>query len=265
MISGILLALARVMGETAPVLVLVGYGRSINMDVFEGYMASLPLLIYTELVNPEAAGALTGLGRRADPHLDHRGAVPRRCIHQPIPDAEESLGASDGQAAGPQRPQYLLRFVPRCRRRGYVCHAAKCHRLHRPVGLRQIDGAAHSQPHARSAARCPDRRLGTARRRGHLRRGHRSGERAQDHRHGVSAAEPIPHHVDSRQRGGRAEATGQTEQKGPRRGRRKGRSTAPTCGTRSRTGWTSRVAVCPAVSSSDCASPAPSPCSPMSC
>ena len=57
-ISGILLALARVMGETAPVLVLVGYSRSINMDVFDGNMASLPLLIYTELTNPEAAGAL---------------------------------------------------------------------------------------------------------------------------------------------------------------------------------------------------------------
>lgn len=58
MISGILLALARVMGETAPVLVLVGYARSINYDVFNGNMASLPLLIYTELINPEAAGRL---------------------------------------------------------------------------------------------------------------------------------------------------------------------------------------------------------------
>lgn len=56
MISGILLALARVMGETAPVLILVGYSRSINYDAFDGNMASLPLLIYTELINPEAAG-----------------------------------------------------------------------------------------------------------------------------------------------------------------------------------------------------------------
>jgi phosphate transport system permease protein len=40
------------------VLVLVGYSRSINFDAFEGNMASLPLLIYTELINPEAAGAL---------------------------------------------------------------------------------------------------------------------------------------------------------------------------------------------------------------
>jgi len=57
-ISGILLSLARVMGETAPVLVLVGYARSINYDAFEGNMASLPLLVYTELTNPEAAGRL---------------------------------------------------------------------------------------------------------------------------------------------------------------------------------------------------------------
>ncbi|MEU4812303.1 phosphate ABC transporter permease PstA [Nocardia fluminea] len=56
MISGILLALARVMGETAPVLVLVGYSKSINQNIFDGNMASLPLLIYQELANPEAAG-----------------------------------------------------------------------------------------------------------------------------------------------------------------------------------------------------------------
>ncbi|MFD6159055.1 phosphate ABC transporter permease PstA [Nocardia sp. NPDC060256] len=56
MISGILLAIARVMGETAPVLVLVGYSKSINSNLFDGNMASLPLLIYQELANPEPAG-----------------------------------------------------------------------------------------------------------------------------------------------------------------------------------------------------------------
>lgn len=55
-ISGVLLALARIMGETAPVLVLVGYSRSINFDILDGNMASLPLLIYTELTNPLPAG-----------------------------------------------------------------------------------------------------------------------------------------------------------------------------------------------------------------
>jgi phosphate transport system permease protein len=57
-ITGVLLAVARVMGETAPVLVLVGYSRSINFNIFNGNMASLPLLIYSELNNPEHAGFL---------------------------------------------------------------------------------------------------------------------------------------------------------------------------------------------------------------
>jgi phosphate transport system permease protein len=55
--AGVLLSVARVIGETAPVLVLVGYTRSINLDMLHGNMASLPLLIYTELTNPEPAGA----------------------------------------------------------------------------------------------------------------------------------------------------------------------------------------------------------------
>ncbi len=57
-VSGVLLSIARVIGETAPVLVLVGYSRAINYDIFNGNMASLPLLIYTELDNPEHAGFL---------------------------------------------------------------------------------------------------------------------------------------------------------------------------------------------------------------
>lgn len=57
-VSGIILAVARVMGETAPVLVLVGYSSSINLDVFQGNMASLPLFIYTQLINPTPAGQL---------------------------------------------------------------------------------------------------------------------------------------------------------------------------------------------------------------
>jgi phosphate transport system permease protein len=57
-VTGVMLALARVMGETAPVLVLVGYSRSINFNIFDGNMTSLPLLIYTELTNPTPAGQL---------------------------------------------------------------------------------------------------------------------------------------------------------------------------------------------------------------
>ncbi|NLD84614.1 MAG: phosphate ABC transporter permease PstA [Actinomycetales bacterium] len=56
MISGMFLAIARVMGETAPVLILVGYTASFNYNIFEGNMASLPLLIYNQLSNPNEAG-----------------------------------------------------------------------------------------------------------------------------------------------------------------------------------------------------------------
>ncbi|MGH3625697.1 MAG: phosphate ABC transporter permease PstA [Sciscionella sp.] len=57
-ITGVMLALARVMGETAPVLVLVGYNQSINYDILNGNMTSLPLLIYNQFTNPTEAGQL---------------------------------------------------------------------------------------------------------------------------------------------------------------------------------------------------------------
>lgn len=55
-ITGIMLALARVMGETAPVLVLAAYAPYINYNLFEGPMASLPLLMTAERNNPTQAG-----------------------------------------------------------------------------------------------------------------------------------------------------------------------------------------------------------------
>ncbi|OXM74717.1 MULTISPECIES: phosphate ABC transporter permease PstA [Amycolatopsis] len=47
-ISGVMMALARVMGETAPLLVLVGYSAYVNWDLFGDNQASLPLLMNTE-------------------------------------------------------------------------------------------------------------------------------------------------------------------------------------------------------------------------
>ncbi|GAA0227397.1 phosphate ABC transporter permease PstA [Saccharothrix mutabilis subsp. mutabilis] len=55
-LTGIMLALARVMGETAPVLVLAAYAPFINYNLFDGPMASLPLLMTTERNNPTQAG-----------------------------------------------------------------------------------------------------------------------------------------------------------------------------------------------------------------
>ncbi len=47
-ITGIMLALARVMGETAPLLVLVGYSQAINFDMFRGFMGSLTGMMYDQ-------------------------------------------------------------------------------------------------------------------------------------------------------------------------------------------------------------------------
>lgn len=51
--TGILLALARVMGETAPLLILVGHSQAMNFDMFSGFMGSLPGMMY----NQTSAGA----------------------------------------------------------------------------------------------------------------------------------------------------------------------------------------------------------------
>ena len=47
-VTGIMLALARVMGETAPLLVLVGYSQVMNFDIFSGFMGSLPGMMYDQ-------------------------------------------------------------------------------------------------------------------------------------------------------------------------------------------------------------------------
>ncbi len=44
-ITGVLLGLARVMGETAPLIILGPYSKSINTNLFDGFMAALPSMI----------------------------------------------------------------------------------------------------------------------------------------------------------------------------------------------------------------------------
>lgn len=65
-VTGVLLGLARVMGETAPLLILGPYSKSIATDLFSGYMGTLPTMINqdrTESLQPAVdrvwAAALT--------------------------------------------------------------------------------------------------------------------------------------------------------------------------------------------------------------
>jgi phosphate transport system permease protein len=55
--TGIMLAVARIAGETAPVLLLVWGNSLINANPFEGAQQSLPLYIYQQYANSAGAGA----------------------------------------------------------------------------------------------------------------------------------------------------------------------------------------------------------------
>ncbi|MFB7460233.1 MULTISPECIES: phosphate ABC transporter permease PstA [unclassified Streptomyces] len=55
--TGIVLAIARIAGETAPVLLLVFGNPFINTNPFEGAQSSLPLYIYQQYTNSAGSGA----------------------------------------------------------------------------------------------------------------------------------------------------------------------------------------------------------------
>ncbi len=102
-ITGIMLALARVMGETAPLLILVGYSQAINFDIFTGFMGSLPGMMYDQTSmgagsEPDSHGSV--VGRRADTDPDdrdhqHRGQGGRRESSLPRSRRQESTWPSD--------------------------------------------------------------------------------------------------------------------------------------------------------------------------
>ncbi|WP_029068210.1 phosphate ABC transporter permease PstA [Jonesia quinghaiensis] len=47
-VTGVMLAIARVIGETAPLLLTVGLAADMNWDLFEGRMATLPVFAYRQ-------------------------------------------------------------------------------------------------------------------------------------------------------------------------------------------------------------------------
>ena len=49
--TGIMLAIARVIGETAPLLIVAGFTSSMNYDLFNDRMQSLPVFVYTSYAN----------------------------------------------------------------------------------------------------------------------------------------------------------------------------------------------------------------------
>ena len=66
-VTGVVLGIARVAGETAPLLILVGYSANTNTDLFNNFQGSLPTLINDQFANLNHA---TGGGAY---HLDANG------------------------------------------------------------------------------------------------------------------------------------------------------------------------------------------------
>ena len=67
LITGVILGIARVAGETAPLLILVGYSPSMNWNPFSGTQGTLPGMIYDQFINLNHATGATAY------HLDANG------------------------------------------------------------------------------------------------------------------------------------------------------------------------------------------------
>jgi phosphate transport system permease protein len=55
-ITGIVLAISRVIGETAPLLVVAGATDGVNFNLFDGRMTTLPVFIYSQYAQSTPAG-----------------------------------------------------------------------------------------------------------------------------------------------------------------------------------------------------------------
>jgi phosphate transport system permease protein len=67
LVTGVMLGIARVAGETAPLLILVGYSSNTNTDLFNNFQGSLPTLINDQFANLNHATGGTAY------HLDANG------------------------------------------------------------------------------------------------------------------------------------------------------------------------------------------------
>lgn len=63
--TGVTLAIARIIGETAPLLIIAGFTTSVNTDPFNERMMTLPVFVYTQYANP---------GTQVDLYLDRAWA-----------------------------------------------------------------------------------------------------------------------------------------------------------------------------------------------
>ena len=162
MITGVLLAVARISGETAPLLftALNNQFWSTNLNA---PVSSLPVVIFQFALSPYkdwqklawtgaliitlAVLALSIIARL--PRLHRENHHERSVIHgtdrRPRGDRHRR---SAGEGFDP-RPRFLLRRQPRAEEHQLFALPGQSHRFHRAVRLRQVDASARPQPHVR--------------------------------------------------------------------------------------------------------------------
>ena len=222
-VTGVMLGIARVMGETAPLLILAPYTKNFQRDLFNGNFPTLPMMINQDrgdFALATAAERMWGAALTLILLVMILNLIGRVIAHCGAGQEVRESDTEHGQANRRQRPQRLLRLLQGHRGHLDDGRAPLRHGLHRPVRLRQVDLPAHPQPDARGDPRRSRRGQGHARRREPLRQLDRPRDRAPHGRHGLPAAEPLPDDVDLRQRRGGPAAQRRQEQEDPRRHRR---------------------------------------------
>ena len=280
-VTGVLLAVARISGETAPLL-FTALNNQFWSSNLNAPMANLPVVIFQFALSPYAGLAGTRLGRRADHHGGHPGPEHYRARAARAAAGEDSRSMNVAVRHKRPRPQSCAAPTGRLRtdedRRSAtsISTTATSRRsksinlpLYRtqvtafigPSGcgkstlLRILNRMYDLYPHQR------------ADRRGAARRRRTFCARSMDlnllrARVGMVFQKPTPFPMsiyDNVAFGIRL------YERLPRRSstaRVESALREPRSGTRSRTSCTPTAAACPAASSSGCASPAPSPCSP---
>ena len=201
-ITGILLALARVMGETAPLLILVGYSQAMNFNIFGGFMGSLPGMMYDQTsagagtipipTNRLWGAALTLILLIAVINLVARVvskffAEPRsRRQEAPVAKRLDLKDVNIFYGAFQAVADVSLSVLPRsvtafigpsgC---GKTTVLRTLNRMHEVIPGAGVQGTR------------------AARRRRHLRLRYRPGRGAARDRNGVPTSKPVPYHVDS--------------------------------------------------------------------
>ena len=241
--TGVLLAIARISGETAPLLFTALNNQFWSLDL-NAPMASLPVVIYQFALSPYEdwqklawAGALIITVTVLALNIAARALAARENSHEcrsvAVPTVTHAADRSrDAARQGLDRATWISSTAtPGAEEHQPDALREQGDRVHRPVGLRQVHAAARAQPHVRPLSRPARDRRGPARRREHPLAQAGSQPAARAHRHGVPEADAVPD-VDLREH--RASASGSTSACRSRSstGASRMRCAAPRCGTR---------------------------------